>query len=134
MCLTLLCRYPVYIWERRSGKNKGRRFQAGEEEAAKKGRIETLFLGNRSENEREARGGGRPPLIIPSFFSSPAQIPSLIPSPPPSNILQEKERDCTFFPRLDGVLPNHAIISLSGFGGEEREREREREEGSLITL
>ncbi len=75
-----------------------------------------------------SEGTGRPPLIIPSFFSSPAQIPSLIPSPPPSNIFPEKERECPFFPRLDGVLPNHAIISLSGFGGEERERERERRE------
>ncbi len=86
---------------------------------------------------REKRGGERgerPPLIIPSFFSSllaprsPAQIPSLIPSPPPSNIFPEKEKECPFFPWLDGVLPSHAIISLSGFGGEERERERERRE------
>ncbi len=71
------------IWERRSGKNKGRRFQAGEEEAAKKGRIETLFLGNRSENEREKRGDGEAPSHNPFllFFSRPDPLLDSIPSP-----------------------------------------------------
>ncbi len=57
----------------------------------KKGRIETLFLGNRSENEREARGGGggeasshNPFLLFfspSSSFARPDPLLDSIPSP-----------------------------------------------------